>query len=96
VTLTGPGGVGKTRLALELLSRERAGFTGGAAFVELADLRDPGLVATRIATALGVPETAGLAQALAGPLTPIEWEDEPSGQGVIPAASEERSGLVTH
>jgi ATP-dependent Lon protease len=37
-----------------------------------------------------------LAHALAGPLTPIEWEDEPSGQGVIPAASEERSGLVTH
>ena len=30
------------------------------------------------------------------PLTPIEWEDEPAGQAVIPATGEERSGLVTH
>ena len=34
--------------------------------------------------------------ALAGPLTPIEWEEEPTGQPVIPATGEERSGLVTH
>jgi ATP-dependent Lon protease len=37
-----------------------------------------------------------LRHALAGTLTPIEWEDEPAGQPVIPATGEERSGLVTH
>ena len=37
-----------------------------------------------------------LEHALAASLTPIEWEDEPAGQAVIPATGEERSGLVTH
>src|SRR5207248_3133185 len=37
-----------------------------------------------------------LSAALTGPLIPIEWEEEPVAQPVIPAASEERSGLVTH
>ena len=37
-----------------------------------------------------------LEHALAGTLTPIEWEDEPEGPAVIPATGEERSGLVTH
>ncbi len=37
-----------------------------------------------------------LAEALAGPLTPIEWQEAPAAQPVIPATGEERSGLITH
>jgi ATP-dependent Lon protease len=37
-----------------------------------------------------------LQHALTGPLTPVEWEEEPVSQPVIPATGEERSGLVTH
>jgi ATP-dependent Lon protease len=37
-----------------------------------------------------------LQHALASPLTPIEWEDDTAPQGVIPAGSEERSGVLTH
>ncbi len=60
VTLTGPGGVGKTRLALQV-AREAAGGADGAAFVALAPLRDPDLVVATIAHALGVREQAGQA-----------------------------------
>lgn len=49
VTVTGPGGSGKTRLALEAASRE----PGEVRFVELASLADPGLVASPVAAALG-------------------------------------------
>jgi len=57
VTLTGTGGVGKTRLALELAARLRADFIGGVYFVALDALRDPVLVAPAIARILGVRET---------------------------------------
>ena len=59
VTVTGPGGVGKTRLALEVASRlgqSAATFPGGIVWVELAAVREPALVLPRIASALGVPE----------------------------------------
>ncbi len=56
VTVTGPGGVGKTRLAMELLHREATQFTGGARAVDLAAVREPALVVPRIAAALGMPE----------------------------------------
>jgi len=56
LTLIGPGGIGKTRLALELLIRHEDAFEDGAAFVGLAPLRDPGLVLAAIADALGVRE----------------------------------------
>lgn len=57
VTLTGPGGVGKTRLALHL-ALTADGFAGGSWFVELAGIADPVLVLPEIARALGVREGA--------------------------------------
>ncbi len=54
LTLTGPGGVGKTRLALRVLSGLHAAFAGGVWFVELASARDPGLVLPAVASTLGV------------------------------------------
>ncbi|MDP8922122.1 MAG: helix-turn-helix domain-containing protein, partial [Chloroflexota bacterium] len=56
LTLTGPGGCGKTRLALELLPRVTSLFPEGLHFVSLAPLADPGLVASTIAEALGIRE----------------------------------------
>jgi predicted ATPase len=54
VTLTGPGGIGKTRLALRVASELAASFEEGAAFVDLAPLRDPALVPSAIAAAVGL------------------------------------------
>jgi non-specific serine/threonine protein kinase len=57
VTLTGPGGVGKTRLALAMAGELGSEFADGAAFVPLAQIRDPALVVSAIARALGVRES---------------------------------------
>ena len=59
VTLSGPGGIGKTRLALRLLASAAAEFPDGVWFVELADLRQPDLVVSRIAAVIGITEEAG-------------------------------------
>src|SRR5215211_3368786 len=59
VTLTGPGGVGKTRLAIWAAEDLDADFPGGIAFVELAAIRDPALVVATIGHALGLADTAG-------------------------------------
>jgi predicted ATPase/DNA-binding SARP family transcriptional activator len=59
VTLTGPGGVGKTRLALEVAHRLSEDFAHGACVVELASVRQPELVVAALARALGVPEQGG-------------------------------------
>lgn len=56
LTLTGPGGTGKTRLSLELAARASEGFPDGIYFVALEPIRDPMLVAPRIASVLGVAE----------------------------------------
>jgi predicted ATPase/DNA-binding CsgD family transcriptional regulator len=56
VTLTGPGGVGKTRLALALAERLSTGFDGGVTFVDLAPLSDAAQILSEIARALGLPE----------------------------------------
>jgi predicted ATPase/tRNA A-37 threonylcarbamoyl transferase component Bud32 len=57
VTLTGPGGIGKTRLALEVSSRIADRFPGGICFVPLAAVGESGLIASSIAQAIGVRET---------------------------------------
>src|SRR5258708_30904269 len=54
VTLTGTGGVGKTRLALEVARLIETDFPDGVCFVSLAALRDPRLVGSAIAQALGL------------------------------------------
>jgi non-specific serine/threonine protein kinase len=59
VTLTGPPGTGKTRLALEAAASMLARFPDGVRFVPLAPVRDPGLVVAGIAQALDVREVGG-------------------------------------
>ncbi|HET7010986.1 MAG TPA: tetratricopeptide repeat protein [Anaerolineales bacterium] len=54
VTIIGPPGVGKTRFAIELASTVASEFDDGVVFVDLAPVRDPGLVLDAIAQALGV------------------------------------------
>ena len=60
VTLTGVGGVGKSRLALELAERERQRFPDGVWLCELAPLADSGPVSHAVAAALGVQQRPGL------------------------------------
>jgi predicted ATPase len=59
LTLTGTGGVGKTRLTLQVASELLADFAQGVCFVALAPLSDPNLVLPTIAEALGLKEVAG-------------------------------------
>src|SRR5262245_51366381 len=59
VTLTGAGGVGKTRLATEVAAGPLPNFPDGVWLVELAALSDPPLVPQAVATALGVREVPG-------------------------------------
>ncbi|MFI1158280.1 ATP-binding protein [Streptomyces sioyaensis] len=61
LTLTGPGGVGKTRLALELAGSVRGSRAGRAQWVELGSLRDGELLPQALAAALGVRERGGRA-----------------------------------
>ena len=56
VTLTGPGGIGKTRLALQVATQMLSEFADGAFFVSLAPVNEPDLIVTGIAQVLGLPD----------------------------------------
>ncbi len=61
LTLTGTGGIGKTRLGLQVATELLGDFTDGVYFVPLAPIRDPELVMPAIAQTLGIKETGGQA-----------------------------------
>jgi|HubBroStandDraft_3_1064219.scaffolds.fasta_scaffold02390_1 predicted ATPase/class 3 adenylate cyclase/DNA-binding CsgD family transcriptional regulator len=71
VTVTGPGGSGKTRLAAEVAKRVAARFADGVWLIELAPVTDPAQVAAVVAAAMGIREQRGVpaAEALAEVLT---------------------------
>ena len=73
VTLTGPGGVGKTRLAVAVGERLRDRYAAGTAFVPLAAVTDPGLVLDGIGRAVGAD--------LAGTGPPLQALGERLGDG---------------
>jgi predicted ATPase len=72
VTLTGPGGIGKTRLALQAAAGVRRAFADGVWLTELGGLRDPGLLVAEVARSLGLSDrssrwvVAGLSDYLEG------------------------------
>jgi predicted ATPase/DNA-binding CsgD family transcriptional regulator len=70
VTVTGPGGMGKTRLAGEVARHVASRFADGVRLVELASVQDPALVAATVSVALGVGQAPGesLADSLAAAL----------------------------
>ena len=59
VTVTGPGGIGKTRLAVEVASGLAERFPGGIHFVPLSPISDPGLITAVIVQTLGIREAGG-------------------------------------
>jgi predicted ATPase/class 3 adenylate cyclase/DNA-binding CsgD family transcriptional regulator len=59
VTLTGAGGVGKTRLAVQVAADLAGGFGNGAWYVDLAPITDPEVVPVTVARALGLPDQPG-------------------------------------
>jgi non-specific serine/threonine protein kinase len=69
LTLTGPGGVGKTRLALALADEVASSFADGVIWVDLAPLADPALVPTAMATAVGLIPMPG--EPIAGELARV-------------------------
>jgi len=59
VTLTGAGGVGKTRLAVQVAAQLAGEFSDGVGYVDLAPITDPELVPVTVARALGLPDQPG-------------------------------------
>ena len=97
VTVTGPGGSGKTRLATEVARRVAGRFADGTWLAELAPVADPAAVAAAVAAALGVREQPGvptaeaLAQALARQQLLLVLDN---CEHVIGAAAELCAGLL--
>jgi predicted ATPase len=60
LTLLGPGGIGKTRVSIELAGRLAERFAGNICFVDLSPLRDPVQLLPAIGQALGMPKTSDL------------------------------------
>lgn len=60
ITLTGPGGVGKTRIALQAMQDLDDEFPGGITIAELSGLRDAEFLPNTVACAVGLPEAAGM------------------------------------
>src|ERR1700722_2959467 len=89
IALCGPAGIGKTRLLQQLVADVAADFAGGAFVVSLGDLRQPDLIAPRVAAAIGIAEEPGippaatLAEALRGRrlLLALDHCDQLSGAG---------------
>jgi predicted ATPase/DNA-binding SARP family transcriptional activator len=98
LTLTGMGGVGKTRLALELAYDVASEFSDGVWIVELAPVGDPGSVPDAIATALGITAMPGhtileaIAMAVSGRQILIVLDN---CEHVLAAAAEVAKALVT-
>jgi predicted ATPase/class 3 adenylate cyclase len=97
LTLTGPGGTGKTRLALQVAAEAADDFHDGVCWVPLAAVRDPGLVVPAIASALDVAErvdeplTATLARRLSGSKTLLVLDNL---EQLLPAAAGEFAALA--
>ncbi len=94
VTLTGPGGTGKTRLALETGRALLEHFPQGVFFIDLAPLRDPALLATTTAHTVGIREGGGrpplenLKDFLAGKQTLLLFDNFEQIAGAAPAVAE--------
>jgi len=72
ITVTGAGGVGKTRLAERLLHERRTAFEHGVAWVDLATLAEPALLHGAIAGALGLQTGSGALPGLIAALAPLQ------------------------
>jgi predicted ATPase/DNA-binding CsgD family transcriptional regulator len=97
VTVTGPGGAGKTRLAVEVARLVAGGFADGVWLAELAPVRDPALVPAMVAAALGVREQPGVS--VAGALSRVLARRQlllvlDNCEHVIGAAAELCAGLL--
>ncbi len=94
LTLTGPGGVGKTHLALQVAAGLTPDYPGGVLFVPLAAIRDPSLVLPVVARALGLreeggrPALAALAAHLAGRRLLLVLDNLEQVTGVAPELAE--------
>ena len=97
VTLTGPGGTGKTRLALQAAAETAESFSDGITWVPLAPLRDPILATSTVASALEIPERPDrpvdelLREAIAGKRLLVLLDN---AEHLLPDLAAEVSGLV--